>query len=123
MRCEVMAQTRAYFDDNFKRSAVFCEVTFERLTRKNSHVDHIRPMTFQRLARDFLVSKGLQPEEVATTTAGPLPKPATSMANRELAEAWQEYHRANAKLRIASKRANVKERKPVVDFRPTPSLF
>ncbi len=40
-----------------------------------------------------------------------------------LAAAWQQYHQTHAKLRIASKRANLKERKPAVDFRPTPTLF
>jgi hypothetical protein len=94
-------------------------ITGERLTAKNSHVDHMRPLTFQRLARDFLASRKLRLEDLRTTKAGNV----TTLTDRDIADAWQQYHRENAKLRIASKRANLKERKPAVDFRPTPTLF
>lgn len=120
MRCEAMEQTRSFFDDAFKRTAVFCEITGERLTPKNSHVDHMRPLTFQRLARDFLASRNIQPGAVATVRG---PSSTSTMADRDLAQAWQEYHQTHAKLRIASKRANLQERKPKVDFAPALTLF
>ena len=119
MRCEVVDQTRQFFDAAHKRTAVFCEITGERLTPKNSHVDHMRPLTFQRLVRDFFATKKLTLADLKTTKAGAV----TSMASRDLAEAWREYHRAHANLRIASKRANLKERKPKVDFTAAPTLF
>lgn len=125
MRCEVMPQTRQFFDDAFRRTAVFCEITGQRLTPKGSHVDHMKPITFQRLARDFLASKNLTLAEIQTSKA-PHVLPvhnATSLADRDLAAAWQEYHRTHARLRITSKRANLQERKPHVDFAPTPTLF
>ena len=120
MRCEIMVQTRAFFDVSFKRSVVFCEITGKPIVRSDAHVDHIKPLTFQRLVRDFLAQRGTRLDDVRVERG----EGTTSvLADRDLATAWQEYHRTHAKLRIASKRANLKERKPVVDFRPTPTLF
>jgi negative regulator of sigma E activity len=69
--------------------------------RYNLHVDHEIP--FQKLFAEFLKSKSLDYESVELEDLGP----ESRFADRELAKSWQEYHLANAKLRLTHDQCNL----------------
>ncbi len=76
-----------------------CNDAMER--RYNLHVDHEIP--FQKLFAEFLKSKSLDYESVELEDLGP----ESRFADRELAKSWQEYHLANAKLRLTHDQCNL----------------
>jgi hypothetical protein len=104
-RTEVRRQLEAFRDRNYKPGQVlFCEVTGEPITRETAHVDH-NP-TFESLAAAFLAERGLSMSSVGVepTRDGVMEN---RLADRALAEAWADYHKAHARLRIVSKKANL----------------
>ena len=81
-----------------------CPITGDHLTRATAHIDHDPP--FVVLVDAFLRECGVElgQVEVMPTTDG---STMTRFADRDLASAWSDFHRANARLRAVSARANL----------------
>jgi len=90
------------------RPALTCPLSGIDVTVNDSHVDHGPPLGFHGLAGAWLASTGLE------LSAIQISQPAdnqivTSMTDAAQKQSWQEFHRANAALRILSPRANLSD--------------
>jgi hypothetical protein len=67
------------------------------LRRAGKHLDHASPATFEQLLYDWVIASSLplQRLEVASNDGLVVQR---SLKDRDLAQSWQEYHRANAVL-------------------------
>lgn len=108
----IKPQTRA-FRDTALLGFDTCPVTGETLTETNVHVDHLAPLTFDRLLRDFTAQRGVDPNGVEVgSQGGTVP----FFVDRDLAEAWADYHRTHAVLRLTSQQGNLRLPKERVDW-------
>lgn len=89
---------------DFKRNAfpAVCPYTGEKMTHDNCHVDHVPPMTFARLADEWLMGRPY-PETMGHIDGST----EIRFKDRTLAEQWWNYHRQHAQLRLVSKQANL----------------
>ena len=90
-RCEVADQTRAVYEMSRGTPCPVCGKPLQQ-----GHVDHIAPLTFDRLLSDWLVIEALAIDEVEVADRGI----ETFFADRALAARWAHFHRTNAKLRL-----------------------
>ena len=99
---------------DFKRDAFTamemprCPFHGSELTEEEAHVDHMAPHTFFAIVDKFLNIQGLTLDTLL------LVDNADNQLVRELRDPetikiWQDYHRANARLRLTSSRANLSE--------------
>jgi len=102
-RYEIKPQTREYRDKNFKGVS---ELSGLPLTLEDCHVDH-HGTGFDVLFADFLSAQGLRLADVEAKSVGDF-QIGTVFVDRRLAEAWQEWHRMFAKLRVISKAENLR---------------
>lgn len=83
---------------------VQCPLTRADLSdRKQAHVDHHKP-TFDELAQAFAEAEGGW-EAISVTSSDGMT--GHRLADAHQAQAWDEYHRANASLRLVSIQANL----------------
>ena len=100
-------QVREFKDRFFEQDGEFeCSVTRECLTYKNAHVDHEYPKTFDQIVYDFIKEENIDVNSVIIE--GELVK---KLKDKRLEEEFAEYHKANAKLRVISKSANLRQPK------------
>lgn len=90
------------------RPALVCPLSGIAVTLNNSHVDHGPPLGFHGLAGAWLSTEGLDLVELHIS------EPAdnqivTLLVDEAQRLSWQEFHRANATLRILSPRANLSD--------------
>jgi hypothetical protein len=71
------------------------------LDRDNSHVDHAKPLTFNRLVDEFIQNRALVPQDVKVI--GEVRK---EFADREVSVAFRNFHKAVAHLELVSAQAN-----------------
>jgi len=103
-RNEVFFQTdkvkKQFFNDGLEKE---CPITGEIITIKNAHVDHTKPITFEKLF-DFFIEEnninvfGLEYNNIDNVR---------TLVDRKLADKWSSFHFKNAKLRVVSKKANL----------------
>ncbi|WP_353930910.1 DCL family protein [Okeanomitos corallinicola TIOX110] len=92
------------------KNDVICPYSNEKLNHKNSHVDHVQPLTFYTLVLKFLESESIslvdvkisEPEDNQFTAV---------LIDLEFKKKWQNYHKENAQLRLISQSANLSEAK------------
>jgi hypothetical protein len=111
LRAEVADQVIAFRDEVFALSLdehITCPVTGQRITVRESHVDHWPPQTFDQIARDFITARDLDPARVEILGYGD-GETVKRLANRELADDWQRCHEEVARLRVVSIRANLSD--------------
>lgn len=85
------------------KGAFTCPVSGETVDRSNCHVDHEEPLTFEKLALDFLRMKGVPIESVRLTARGY----GRGFTDSAWEQEWAEYHRRHARLQAVSRRANL----------------
>ena len=104
-RHEVGDQVRAFAEAEFLLGPVRCPVTDELVPhRHGADVDHAPPVTFDRLVADFLAASGLSADPAAVPVEDvPGRVYLTRLADRQLGQAWQEFHRSKAVLRVLSR--------------------
>lgn len=102
-RYEVKPQIEDFRLRNFNGT---CSVTGEGIDISSSHVDHIPPDTFDVLFAGFLKSENKNIKHVETVGVGDR-QIGTLFCDRAFAERWKQYHKAHAKLRIVSAKANL----------------
>lgn len=84
-----------------------CPVTGEAMTlRRNSHVDHAHPNTFDKIVQDFISLNGLDVNQIELLTAED-GRVRNEMADKTLEQQFIEFHNRRAKLRVVSKFANL----------------
>lgn len=72
------------------------------------HIDHV--VQFVKLTTHFLKINGSPPTEFAPTTDG-TNRSAFRMVDQEFSDAWSEYHKEHAVLRVLCKSCNLKREK------------
>jgi hypothetical protein len=102
------AAKNAYFNEHADRDGrVKCDMTGERVTISEAHLDHKKPMTFEVLVRTFVAANRIeishdmlsepQDQQFATTFVDP-----------SIAEQFRSYHKRTADLRIIKARENLR---------------
>lgn len=93
--------------ERFLRSGTKCPFRGTQLSASNSHVDHFQP-TFSQLVSEFLRHHSLQLCNIKLVE-----QPGNDfrglIADEALRNAWESFHRANAKLRLISSAANLSD--------------
>jgi len=110
-RITVEAQVLSFRDSAFSMaSAVVCPLTGRSITKDESDVDHIAPNTFLFLLKKFANVIGVKPEDlpIGDSEDGLIGR---RISNPSVEQAWLEFHKANAKLRMISKEAHRKLRR------------
>jgi Protein of unknown function (DUF3223) len=103
-RTSILHQKYEFRDQTIKHVHI-CEVTKIPLSLSNCVVDHKPPKTFDRLLFDFCKEKSLNPLKIEI---GSLRGTIAIIQDETINVEWQEYHRANAELRLLSKLGNLK---------------
>jgi len=83
-----------------------CPLTGKPLSEEDSHVDHEAPLTFQKLAEDFIAENKIDVDAVVLHGYGD-GNILQEFADLELKRIWQVYHRRHAKLRMLSPEGNL----------------
>lgn len=83
-----------------------CEVTGEIIFFTNSHVDHVYPITFERLLNNFILDYGVNLDLVEFEGQTADNSYIDRLADKALADAWIRWHKTYARLRVISARAN-----------------
>jgi len=83
-----------------------CAVCAEPIRLANCHVDHIPPMTFQRLVADWLFTVRLTADDISIRASAGY-EVWSRLEDGALEQSWQEYHAINARLRCVCKNCNL----------------
>jgi hypothetical protein len=96
---------KSYFD-NLSTTA-YCPFTQEKLDFVGSHVDHVAPNTFEKIAGDFAAAYHIDIDQVEI--AGDIEDNTyqNTLIDQVLLEKWVAYHNGNAVLQVVSRRANL----------------
>ena len=106
-RNAIQEQVRAFKNQFFAQGEKFeCPINREVITYDNAHVDHEYPNTFDQIVHNFIKEKNIDVDSVAIE--GEIAK---KFKDKKLEEEFAEYHKANAKLRVISKSANLRQPK------------
>lgn len=107
-------RTQIYeFRDKTLRQALQCPITRIELYRSNAAVDHEPPHTFDELVFRFCKEQSLNPLEVSVSSeSGVL----AVFEDPELQRRWQNFHQAQASLRLVSRIGNLQLSKPKVSW-------
>lgn len=90
-----------------------CPITGEMLTRLNAVVDHVAPLTFDRLLFDFTSDGGIDPIATAVVSRNGT---VALFENDSLTRDWAEYHRNRSNLRLMSRSGHAQLRKDRIDW-------
>lgn len=90
---------RLFRDDNLGSNPT-CPISGEPITRDNCAVDHVAPVTFDRLLHKFTLISAINPLHVAV---GSRNGTVAEFEDPELHAKWVAYHNANAKLILLSR--------------------
>ena len=93
------------FRDNNLLKNTRCPLTNECLHKGNSNIDHIPPNTFDQLLFDFCLTQKINPLKIDVLSINGV---IAEFSDNNLSQDWQKYHQTHAKLRIISKRANLR---------------
>ena len=105
----------------FKIGRDRCPVTGERISFETCHIDHIAPLTFEKLVDDFLVYRGINVDRIEFELY-PGAKEVETIKDKKLQQDFWQYHKDHAKLQAVSRTANLsilRKRKEVgrLDFK------
>ena len=106
--CRTLVQDQiAYFRRQaFGRDlALECLITGDRITEQTCDVDHAAPDTFNALVDRWLSSCGINAEDIEIVPSRHYQFP-DAFQDEVLAQAWREFHKINARLRVVSIPAN-----------------
>jgi hypothetical protein len=90
-----------------------CQVTGEVVTRENCAVDHVAPLSFDRLLFQFTSLFDLKPLEVEV---GTLEGTVAVFASKEIESSWMEYHHTHCDLRLLTSKGNLQSKPERVDW-------
>lgn len=104
---QTMAFKRAFFDAGGNR----CELTGEAIEFVGSHVDHVPPLTFNRLVEQFCYEYGFDLDKLPLRDEAANNKYADVIDDDIVTVGFAEYHRQFAKLRVVSRLGNLSHAK------------
>ena len=109
MRYEIKEQIyefkKNYFDGCKTKK---CQGTGKRMRWKGSEVDHIYPLTFDKLAYDFMDENGFK---LSSIRLKELPGHNKCFKNRKKAALWKQYHSDHCLLRVVTSKFNQTQKK------------
>jgi hypothetical protein len=121
---EDMRLTKQLFFEKFgnEDGKVPCDITGEYVALYESHLDHMKPLTFQVLVHTFVCAHEIEisPEMLSRSQDGQF---LTAFVDNELREKFRRFHHKTAKLRIIKAERNLslggseriqKRRNPVI---------
>ncbi len=111
MRFLVEPQTIAFKRNFFGTKESVCELTGETIAFVGSHVDHVPPLTFAKLAADFFDEYGLNPADLLLRDEFGDNKYTVDLDDDSLSSRWIEYHRSRSVLRVVSRLGNLSHSK------------
>lgn len=85
---------------------VECEITGEKIAKYESHLDHKKPMTFQVIVQTFITANGIIPSPEMMSIAQDS-QFVTTFVDQNMVDAFRDYHRKIAKLRIIGAKKNL----------------
>ena len=94
-------------------SSPYCPISHMRLTLENSEVDHVAPLTFDKLLYGFTKTHGIDPSNISV---GSLEGTVACFDDDVLSENWASYHKEHACLRLISKAEHRKVRPPRINW-------
>jgi hypothetical protein len=99
----VSAFRRDYFEKIDGLS--ICEVLGTHISITNSEVDHIPPLTFEKIVREFIVKEALDIQKVRFKPSADN-EYGKDFEDEELMKKWIDFHNKVAHLRVVSAKAN-----------------
>lgn len=114
-RSAIRSQIIEYRDMHIKNTGdvnntILCEKTNERIPQGQYHVDHIPPLTFDNIVKDFIVKNSINVFEIKHNGFGDN-EVRKEFKDEELKCQFAEYHKSVAKLRVISKKENLSQSK------------
>ena len=111
-RTAIQNQIRLFRDQHLKSEAE-CPITGHPITRENCAVDHIAPLTFDRLLLNFTLCRGIRPVDVEI---GSVNGTIAVFIDESIAVEWEQFHRENCQLRLLSRSGHLQLKKTKVDW-------
>lgn len=88
---------------------VLCQITKVLVNKKNCHIDHVPPNTFDKISSDFIKINNIDVNKIKfveeSNGTGQV------FADSNLKNSFADYHKKNAKLRVVLATANLKQKK------------
>lgn len=91
-------------------TSIICPLRGIPITLNSYHIDHHPPLTFLRLANEWLDSKGLVIADLEITPPSDN-QIVTELTNENQIRSWQQFHREHARLRLLSPLGNMSDAK------------
>jgi hypothetical protein len=108
---QIIAHLSSYISRNKDNTDnVLCQKSRTKIHKKNATVDHIPPMTFDKIVTDFLQFKKLDPSQIEYVGFGDNEYHKEFKDNNIKTE-FENYHRHVAKLRVISRHENLTQKK------------
>lgn len=95
-----------YFKEKGGKSV--CEILGTEIYPFNSHVDHVPPLTFENIIKEFIEKENLDIETVEFKPSADN-EYGKEFKSEELSNKWVEFHNERARLRVISARANLSD--------------
>lgn len=85
---------------------VECEITGDRISIYESHLDHTKPLTFQVIVNTFITANKIciSSDILSTSVDGQF---TTEFINKDIENKFKEYHHSIAQLRIINPKSNL----------------
>ena len=90
-----------------------CPISHTHLTLENSEVDHVAPLTFDKLLYEFTEAHGIDPGNISV---GSIEGTVACFDDDDLSENWASYHKKHACLRLISRAEHKKMRPPSINW-------
>ena len=111
-RVAIEEQIRSFRDKHLVNPGV-CAVTGDQISRYNCAVDHVAPLTFDRLLQDFTRLSQINPLNIKI---GSLNGTVAFIEDERIRREWQRYHEDNCQLRLLTRAGNLKVSKVRLDW-------
>lgn len=108
VRDNLIATKNNYFSDNAdEEGKVECEITGEKITEEESHLDHMKPLTFQVIVATFIEANNIIVNRNMLTEShdGQFQ---TAFVDQDIKDKFRNYHHRVAVLRVVKKGINLK---------------
>jgi len=110
-RRSVENEVRAYKTYFFKKNGdtegkVRCQISGQKISFEEAHVDHREPLTFSTIVHFFVEANRIDLGSTTYTTEG---KYGNEFSDDSLSNRFKNWHKRNAKLRIVNSRNNLQK--------------
>lgn len=92
---------------------IVCEKSQLKISREQATVDHIPPITFDKILNDFLKLKNIEPSQIEYKGFGDN-EYKKEFKDEQIKTEFANYHRQVAKLRVISKHENLTQKKRIL---------